>query len=112
MDYPMRWNEIKRQFTHDYIHQVIECGERNESRVKRLEQSVWQRRYWEHTFFNEDDMNAHIDYIHFNPMKHGLVNQVSEWTWSSFHRYVRMGVYPPDWGGKVEDSLKDRSMGE
>jgi putative transposase len=108
----MRWNEIKRHFTHEYLKQIDVRGIRNESHVKRREQAVWQRRYWEHTIFDEDDLNAHIDYIHINPLKHGLVKQVADWPWSSFHRYVRMGVYSADWGGNVDCVIKDRSMRE
>jgi len=50
---------------------------------------------------NEDDYRRHIDYIHFNPVKHGLVNEVRIWPYSTFHRYVKMGIYPEDWGGSV-----------
>lgn len=57
-------------------------------------------------------MNAHIDYVHINPLKHGLVSKVKDWPWSSFHRYVKMGIYPEDWGGKAEIKLKDVSRGE
>jgi putative transposase len=57
-------------------------------------------------------MNNHIDYIHFNPLKHGLVDQVMDWPWSSFHRYVQMEVYTPDWCGKVDDYSSDELMGE
>lgn len=98
-DYPMRWREIKRKFTHDYIQIGNNGGLRNLSRVNRKEMAIWQRRYWEHTFYDEDDLNAHIDYIHINPMKHGLVKNVVDWPWSSFHRYVKKGIYPSDWGG-------------
>jgi putative transposase len=111
-NYPMRWNEIKRRFTHEYMRQVDARCDRNESHLKRREQAIWQRRYWEHTFYDEDDLNAHIDYIHINPMKHGLVKRVADWPWSSFHRYLRMGVYSVDWGGNVDCVIKDRSMGE
>ena len=76
MDYPMRWKEIKRIFTREYLRQVGEGGKRNASRVKQGEAAIWQRRYWEHTFEDEEDLNTHIDYIHFNPVKHRLVKQV------------------------------------
>lgn len=101
-----------RHFTHEYLKKGGENSIRNDSRMKRKEAAVWQRRYWEHTFYDEEDLNTHIDYIHFNPMKHGLVKQVSEWPWSSFHRYVHMGVYLPDWGGSIESDFVDVSMGE
>ena len=70
----------------------------DESRVKRREGTIWQRRFWEHTIRDQEDMIRHIDYIHFNPVKHGLVQSVAEWPWSSFHRYVRDGYYHESWG--------------
>jgi putative transposase len=111
-DYSMRWNEIKRHFTHEYLRKFDADIYRNESRVKRREQAIWQRRFWEHTFFDQDDLNAHIDYIHINPIKHGLVKRVADWPWSSFHRYVKMGVYPVVWGGETDCAIMDRAVGE
>jgi putative transposase len=65
---------------------------------------VWQRRFWEHTLRDENDLERHIEYIHYNPVKHGLVKSVCEWPWSSFHRYVQMGLYTLDWGGEYPKS--------
>jgi putative transposase len=65
----------------------------------RGEYRLWQRRYWEHTIRNDTDLSRHIDYVHFNPVKHGLVEQVRDWRFSSFHRYVRAGLLPADWAG-------------
>ena len=65
----------------------------------RRESSIWQRRFWEHQIRDENDFERHMDYIHFNPVKHGYVHQVSEWPHSTFHRHVRDGIYPVDWGG-------------
>lgn len=75
-DYSMRWNEIKRCFSREYIKLGREGGIRNDSRIKRREQAIWQRRFWEHTFYNQKDLNTHIDYIHYNPTKHGLVKRL------------------------------------
>lgn len=72
------------------------------SRQKRGEAAIWQRRFWEHTIWNDEDLAKHVDYIHFNPVKHGLVKQVKDWRWSSFHRYVREGFYDLDWGQSSE----------
>ncbi len=88
----MRWKEIKRIFTREYISQVGPGGVRNESRQIQGETAIFQRRYWAHTFYDQDDLNAHIDYIHINPLKHGLVKQVSDWPWSTFHQYVKKRV--------------------
>ena len=59
---------------------------------------------WEHTIRDDNDFERHVDYIHFNPVKHGLVSRVCDWPHSSFHRYVRQGILPEDWGGEVRES--------
>jgi putative transposase len=61
---------------------------------------------------DEEDMRRHVDYIHYNPVKHGLVKRVADWEWSSFHRYVRMGYYEADWGGEVGEAVKGMRCGE
>ncbi len=111
-DYPMRWKEIKRLFTQEYNRNNQKGMVRSQSQQIQGEATIWHRRYWEHTIRDQDDLNAHIDYVHINPLKHGLVNMVKEWPWSSFHRYVRMGIYPSDWGGKPDIKLKVVSHGE
>lgn len=68
------------------------------SRYLRRERGIWQRRYWEHRIRDELDLLRHVDYIHYNPVKHGLVQRASDWPWSTFHRYVRRGWLPLDWG--------------
>lgn len=60
--------------------------------------TVWQKRFWDHVIRNEDDLNKHIDYVHFNPVKHGYVNSPFEWRHSSIHDYIKQGYYSPDWG--------------
>jgi putative transposase len=69
----------------------------NESKTRHRESTLWQRRYWEHQIRNELDFERHMDYLHYNPVKHGLVKQVNDWPYSSFHRYLEAGMYPPDW---------------
>jgi putative transposase len=68
----------------------------------RKEAGIWQRRFWEHKIRNQSDFNAHVDYVHINPVKHGLVSRVKDWPCSTFHRYVEEGVLPIDWGGDIE----------
>lgn len=97
-DYSVRWKEIKRLFTKGYLQQIGPGDERNDSHIKKGEAGIWQRRFWEHTIRDQEDFNRHVEYIHYNPVKHGLVNQVLDWPWSSFHRYIKMGVYDQDWG--------------
>ncbi len=76
-------------------------------RQKRGERGIWQRRFWEHLVKDEHDYSAHMDYVHYNPVKHGYVNQVSDWPYSTFHNLVEEDVYPDDWAGsKIADSLK------
>ena len=66
--------------------------------MKKKEQAVWQRRFWEHLIRGEQDFVRHVEYIHYNPVRHGLVNAPRNWEYSSFHRYVREGMYDVDWG--------------
>ena len=66
--------------------------------------NIWQHRYWEHLLRDERDFEHHVDYIHFNPVRHGLANRVVEWPYSSFHQYVARGMYPVDWGGAFSES--------
>lgn len=100
-DYSIRWREIKRHFTRVYQRIYGGFNIPNGSRMRRKEGTVWQRRFWEHTIRDQEDLNRHLDYIHFNPVKHGLVRRVSEWPWSSFHRYVKDGYYHESWGERV-----------
>jgi REP-associated tyrosine transposase len=71
------------------------------------EYDLWQRRFWEHTIRDEDDFARHVDYIHFNPVKHGLVSRVCHWPHSSFHLFVRQGLLPEDWAGDVREGGRD-----
>ena len=97
-DFSLRWRQIKSAFSRE-----IEKGERiSNSRQRRHERGLWQRRFWEHLIRDENDLNQHIDYIHFNPVKHGYVQRAADWPFSSFHRYVRLGILPADWGASIE----------
>jgi len=85
-NFSVRWKEIKRLFSKGYLAQIGPGEARNASRQRRGEAAIWQRRFWEHTLRDEADLNRHVDYIHFNPVKHGLVKRAADWPWSSFHR--------------------------
>src|SRR6266545_4059739 len=101
-DFSGRWRRLKSVFT----RRVVAAGvpiERNQ----KGEHTLWQRRFWEHTIRDDKDFARHVDYIHFNPVKHGLVTRVCDWPHSSFHRYVREGLLPEDWGGVVDDAKMD-----
>ncbi len=97
-DFCLRWSAIKGLFTKEYLKSGAQDGIRNDSRKKRGEAAIWQRRFWEHTIRDEDDFVHHFDYIHYNPVKHGLVRQVKEWPWSSYFKYVHKGFYNVGWG--------------
>jgi putative transposase len=73
---------------------------------QRRERGIWQRRYWEHLIRDDGDYQAHMDYVHINPVRHGLVKQVKDWPYSTFHRLVKAGVYEQDWGGGMEGILQ------
>jgi putative transposase len=96
--YSLRWAEIKEKFTRTYLAQGGVEGTRNRSRRRHRERAVWQRRFWEHTCDDEEDLARCLDYLHWNPVKHGLVRRVEDYPWSSFHRYVDMGEYDAAWG--------------
>lgn len=94
-DFATRWMLIKAGFSRHIIKS--EC--RNASRISKGERGIWQRRYWEHLIRDDDDFERHIDYIHYNPVKHGYVNRAAEWPYSSIHRYIKAGIIASDWGG-------------
>jgi putative transposase len=100
-DYPARWRRIKGHFSSALIDASIELKRRSNGSL-----ALWQRRFWEHTIRDEGDFERHVDYIHFNPVKHSLVQLVRDWPHSSFHRYVKEGILPDDWAG---DAGQDRA---
>jgi putative transposase len=105
-DFATRWRLIKSAFS-----RRLSDGEPiSPSRAAKQERGIWQRRYWEHTIRDQGDFARHVDYVHINPLKHGLVGRVREWEASSFHRYVKLGVYPTDWASDV--SQDGRLYGE
>lgn len=99
-DFPLRWRLIKSTFSRSLPRTEVVSP----SRMEKSEQGIWQRRYWEHTLRDEADAARHIDYIHFNPVKHGHVTRVVDWPYSSFHRMVKLGICPPDWAGDADES--------
>jgi putative transposase len=98
-DFPVRWWAIKTAFSKSLPH----TERRSPVMRRRGERGIWQRRYWEHTIRDESDYAAHLDYIHFNPVKHGLVESPGDWPFSSFRHCVSTGLYPAEWlGGGAE----------
>jgi putative transposase len=102
-DYPGRWRAIKTGFTHDLIRAGVQI-----TRNAKGECDLWQRRFWEHTIRDDNDLARHVDYLHYNPVKHGLVARVADWPHSSFHRYVRQGVLPEDWAGDARNTANEK----
>jgi len=106
-DFALRWKVIKFAFA----KRLPKNEARNTTNVTRGERGIWQRRYWEHLIRDDFDYQRHFDYVHFNPVKHGHVRRIVDWPYSSFHRAVRDGIYPADWGG-VELSNVENNFGE
>ena len=97
-EYAKRLGWLKKEFAQRWIAAGGEERPTSESVRRNRRRGVWQRRFWEHVIRNELDLRRHLDYLHYNPVKHGLVGRAVDWPWSSFHRYVRSGTYPADWG--------------
>ena len=104
-DYSSRWKAIKIAFA----KALPKTEHLSPVRSVKGERGIWQRRFWEHTIRDERDYAAHVDYVHINPVKHGLVTSVKDWPHSSFHRCVAQGIYAPDWAGQ---SVNDLPAGE
>ena len=96
--YPGRWRAIKASF----VRRLTQAGVAI-NRNHRNEAPVWQRRYWEHTIRDDDDLGRHMDYIHYNPVRHGLVPQAADWPYSSIHRFIEQGEIGPDWASPPDD---------
>nr|WP_298132341.1 transposase [uncultured Pseudoxanthomonas sp.] len=99
-DFPLRCRLIKTWFS----RQLPRVEHRRMSRVDKGERGIWQRRYWEHLIRDEVDFARHVDYIHWNPVKHGHTPRVVDWPYSTFHRFVRDGVLAEDWGWEGDDA--------
>ena len=105
-NYPLRWSLFKAGFS----RRLPKCEPIDAARTRKRERGVWQRRYWEHQIRDAADLAQHVDYIHFNPVKHGLARRPSDWPHSTFHGYVERGWLARDWGGY--DSLRQKRFGE
>ena len=107
-DFSTRWRVIKTIFARG-----LPAGERRSGARKRSgERGIWQRRFWEHSIRDDEDFAAHVDYVHFNPVKHGYVRQVADWPHSTFRACVQRGLYPEAWFGPDEQAALNRDRGE
>ena len=96
-DFSSRWSRIKKAFTRTWVAAGGWQGAVSESRRHNRRRGVWQRRFWEHIIRDGTDLERHLNYIHYNPIKHGRVQCAHDWQWSSFHRLVREKVYDARW---------------
>ena len=105
-DYALRWRLIKSMFSRG----MPKAAQRSQSKVMRRETGIWQRRYWEHCIRDDEDLQLHVDYTHYNPVKHGHVSSVIDWPYSSFRRYVKQGWVSSDWA--QEPCVSETRFGE
>lgn len=103
MNFSKRIRLLKLNFTKRL---PLECRQPTASHIKRREAGIWQRRFWEHLIRDDQDLVNHWDYIYYNPVKHGYVQAVKDWAYSSFHRDVKRDLFPEDWGGHPELMIK------
>ena len=100
-DFSTRWRLIK-----SYFSRSIKTGEHiSDSRQRKNERGIWQRRFWEHVIRDDNDYARHVEYIHYNPVKHGYVDKVKDWKYSSFHQWVARGIYSVDWATHDEQVM-------
>jgi putative transposase len=126
-NYQARWAIIKRTVTKHCLPKVLNEKPINmvrkthptfpdntlsPSMQKRKEGGFWQRRYWEHSIRDEEDFHRHLDYLHWNPVKHGYVKNPIHWPYSSLHRLIAQGMYPSNWGGSGADDYSTDNFGE
>lgn len=97
-DFSTRWRLIKSHFS----RHLPQTATSTVALQKEKRREIWQRHFWEHSIRDEMDFKRHFDYVHINPLKHGLVKHVKEWPYSTFHRYVAAGIYPADWCGMMQ----------
>jgi putative transposase len=97
-DFSTRWAAVKKAFTEHWLARGGAEGATTRSRRRRRERGVWQRRFWEHLCRDADDLKRFLDYLHWNPVKHGLVSRARDWPWSTFQQFVDLGEYDADWG--------------
>ena len=111
-DFSVRLRLIKTYVTKNYKEAIAVEENISASRCKRQEGNLWQRRFWEHLIRDEQDFAQHCDYIHYNPVKHKLCKLPQDWQFSTIHRFISQGIYPPNWGLYGEEILLSEVRGE
>lgn len=105
-EYPKIISSIKYNFSRSIIFDdahIVSSGYKN-----KREKGLFQRRFYEHTLMNEQEFENHVNYIHYNPVKHGFVSSVIEWQFSTFHKYLKAGFYDVNWGKNIEINCLDK----
>ena len=110
--YSLRMKQIKAEFSDEWLAAGLPEATVTKSQRKRGDRGIWQPRFWEHTVRDEDDLERCVDYIHWNPRKHELVDRAADLPWSAFHRFVRRGQYDINWGGIAPKCVEDGDWGE
>ena len=103
-NYSVRWSLLKAGFS----RRIEKTESIAPSRALKRERGLWQRRFWEHQIKDEDDLARHIDYIHYNPVKHGWTDSPVKWAHSTLHGYIERGLLPENWGGCGGDESVER----
>jgi len=104
-DYSLRLKRIKEKFTRFWLDAGFPEATVTKAQQENGERGIWQPRFWEHTIDDEQDLEDCVDYIHWNPRNHELVDRVRDYSWSSFHRFVKAGQYDIDWGGTAPTAV-------
>lgn len=102
-DFSTRWRLVKAGFSRACQRSPVD--QIPSSLLRKREKGVWQQKFWEHCIRDDMDFNAHCDYIHYNPVKHGLARSPGEWPHSTFGQFVQAGFYPPDWGHSISPQV-------
>ncbi|MFQ5668762.1 MAG: transposase [Candidatus Binatia bacterium] len=116
-EYSKRWGWIEKEFTKWWLRSGGREQPQTAGRRRDRRRGVWLPKFWEHTLESEDDFERHFDYAHYNPLKHGYARCPRDWPCTSFHRWVRRGVYPEDWacwqdGRTLDFRDLDKTVGE
>ena len=111
-DYSLRWSRIKSGFTRLYLKNGGKESRQCLSRIAKRRRGIWQRRFWEHQIRDETDLQNHVDYIHYNPLKHELVEKVEDWPWSTYHRYIKEHKYTKDRWNQVRKEIEKMNVYE
>ena len=111
-NFSTRWRIIKTIVTQQCGARLNQAALLSRRRVSKNQSSLWQQRFWEHQIRDNEDYARHVDYVHWNPVKHGYVTRVADWPYSSVHRYLREGWLPANWAGVGIEQLERRRFGE